>query len=121
MCYILAFACSVAGHLYSLRRIWVESYDSGATNFARIYVPHPLAGRPAGVEDILVRGPSLFLQFALIIIALSSLSWALLLLHTRVQEYVSAINLTVIMFTGSIVFGPGAVVSFALPAREKLA
>jgi hypothetical protein len=119
LCYTLAILCSATGHLYGLHRMWAENFNSRSINFARMYIPRPLAGGPRGVEDILVRGPWLFLQFDLIIIALSSLSWAFILLRSRIETNFSFIGLATFMFIGSVVFGPGAVVSFCLLVREE--
>ena len=115
--YLLAAISSILGHLYVVGRI-IRS-DSEAVNFMRMYMPFPVTG-PAGTKtNIFVRGPWLFLQYDLIIITLSSLSWAFLLLgQTSLGQRVSRWILGLIILAGSLTIGPGATVSLALFVRE---
>lgn len=115
--YLLAALSSTLGHLYVVGRI-VRS-DSEAVSFVRMYVPFPITG-PAGTNtNIFVRGPWLFLQYDLIIISLSSLSWAFLLLGpTPLGQRLSRPILGLIVLAGALTIGPGATVSLALFVRE---
>ena len=115
--YLLAAVSSALGHLYVVGRI--VSSDNEAVNLVRMYVPFPFTG-PAGTEtNIFVRGPWLFLQYDLIIISLSSLSWAFLLLgQTPRGQRLSRKILGQIILAGSLTIGPGATVSLALFVRE---
>ncbi|RYP90069.1 hypothetical protein DL770_003808 [Monosporascus sp. CRB-9-2] len=115
--YLLAAVSSAVGHLYSVGRVLTSNDPS--TNFVRMYVPFPFTG-PAGVSDILIRGPWLFLQYDLIIIGLSSMSWAFILLaRTPARQRPSKLTLVLLMLAGYVTIGPGATVSLALYAREK--
>lgn len=126
--YLLAFVSSSSGHFYVLYRILTAS-DPKTVNFVRMYVPFVTSG-PSGTEtNILVRGPWLFLQYDLIIISLSSLSWAVLLLVSLGPKIGLAadarggwqrVTLALSMLAMSLTFGPGAVVSLALLAREQI-
>lgn len=117
--YLLAATSSALGHLYVMSRI-MDS-NSEAVAFARMYVPLQFAG-PSGTEDnIFVEGPWLFLQFDLVIISLSSLSWVFLLLRdTSLRRQVSTSLLMLCLMTGFLIVGPGSTVSLALLAREEL-
>ncbi|RYP71304.1 hypothetical protein DL771_004881 [Monosporascus sp. 5C6A] len=115
--YVLAAVSSAVGHLYAVGRV-LTSNDQN-TNFVRMYVPFPFTG-PAGVPDILIRGPWLFLQYDLIIIGLSSISWAFILLaRTPAGQRPSKPMLVLLMLAGYVTIGPGATVSLALYARER--
>ena len=116
--YLLAAVSSALGHLYVAGRIF--SSNSLAVSLVRMYVPFPFAG-PAGMEDnIFVKGPWLFLQYDLIIISLSSLSWAFLLLKdTPLCRRLSAGMLALALTAGSLTVGTGATVTLALLAREE--
>lgn len=129
--YLLAASSSAMGHLYVVGRT-LRSSNREAVNFVRMYVPllSPIIAGPAGTNlnnnnNIFVRGPWLFLQYDLIIISLSSLSWAFLLLlrqqqtPPRGQHLSRSINLLgLILLAGSLTIGPGATVSLALFVRE---
>ncbi|KAI0157189.1 hypothetical protein GGR52DRAFT_565590 [Hypoxylon sp. FL1284] len=114
--YLLGALSSATGHLYTVAR--VMSSENEGTNFWRMYVPFPgLLNGPSGVSGILIRGPWLFLQYDLIIIGLSSLSWAYYLLSQT--RGLSGTGLMLAMLVGAVTIGPGATVSLALYAREK--
>ncbi|XXH00687.1 hypothetical protein Hte_007037 [Hypoxylon texense] len=114
--YTLAAASSALGHLYAMTRA-LNSKNEGTTLW-RMYVPFPgLFNGPSGVTDILIRGPWLFLQYDLIIISLSSLSWAYYLLSR--ERGMSGLWLIFALLFGTSVIGPGATVSLALYVREK--
>lgn len=116
--YLVAAISSVLGHLYVMGRIMGSSSD--AVSLVRMYVPFPLPG-PSGMDDnIFARGPWLFLQYDLIIISLSSVSWAFLLLQQVLQNRrLSRGTLGLILLAGSLTIGPGATVSLALLVREN--
>lgn len=117
--YLLAAVLSALGHLYVVSRIISSHHET--TNFVRMYVPFPFVG-PKGTEtNIYVRGPWLYLQYDVIIISLSSLSWAYLLLRQTSlgQRFSQGGILQLIMLAGTIIFGPGATVSLALLVRES--
>ncbi|KAL7625334.1 hypothetical protein AAE478_004550 [Parahypoxylon ruwenzoriense] len=114
--YVLAALASASGHLYVIGRIALS--DNQAVDVVRMYVPFLFAG-PSGTTDIFVRGPWLFLQYDIIIISLSSLSWAFTLLGPiRPMLRMSSVTLALVMVTSSVVFGPGTTVSLALLVRE---
>lgn len=85
-----------------------------------MYVPFVRTGG-AGDAEKLLRGPWLFLQFDLIIIALASLSWVYLLLCDLVGgQKLSGSRLVLALLTSLVLLGPGATVSLALFWREGL-
>ena len=97
--YILAASSSAAGHLYVMGRI-IRSRNNGPVNFARMYMPlSPITGHVGAgtnnTNDILIRGPWLFLQYDLIIISLSSLSWAFVLLLKLLPEQTPPVPVSV--------------------------
>ncbi|KAI1412755.1 hypothetical protein F5Y13DRAFT_162612 [Hypoxylon sp. FL1857] len=116
--YILAALSSALGHLYTMGSVLCG--PSPIATLRRMYVPFPFSG-PAGVTNIFTLGPWLFLQYDLIIIGLSSLSWAYIML-ARVSngKGLSHGALALTMLVGSLTIGPGATVSLALLARERL-
>lgn len=116
--YLVAAACSALGHLYTMGRI-LTSTDEG-TNFVRMYVPFPFTG-PAGVPDILARGPWLFLQYDVIIFSIAGLTWAFLVL-SRVPRGLplSNLGLAFALTSSCITVGAGATISLALYVREGL-
>lgn len=114
--YMLAAASSASGHLYVLGRIFTS--ESSKVNLVRMYLPFPFAGL-AQAEDIFVWGPWLFLQYDLIIITLSSISWAFFLLdNLRLPQRSSRGTLALLLLAGCATIGPGATVSLALYIRE---
>ncbi|KAK1979455.1 hypothetical protein LZ30DRAFT_596881 [Colletotrichum cereale] len=118
--YLLASFTSGLGHLYVMGRI-IASTDRTAVGFVRMYVPFLFSG-PSGVgEDVFVYGPWLFLQYDLIIISSSSLSWAYFLLtgSGNLAEPVSSRRALLSLLIGVWVIGPGATVSLALWYRES--
>lgn len=116
--YLLAAVSSALGHLYAVAATLTG--DAPVKSLVRMYVPFPTAG-PAGVTDILVGGPWLFLQYDLIIISLSSLSWAFIMLAKASRRQDSSnCRLLLLMLVGFMSIGPGATVSLALFAREKM-
>ncbi|OTB00782.1 hypothetical protein M426DRAFT_324022 [Hypoxylon sp. CI-4A] len=116
--YILAALSSATGHLYTVKNI-LDAQDPLST-FIRMYVPYPFAG-PEGAAHIFVKGPWLFLQYDLIIIGLSSVSWAFLeLARASKGKGLSRGSLLLLMTAGYLTIGPGATASLALLAREKI-
>lgn len=114
---LLAAFSSAIGHTY------VMGFCIGSTepslSFSRMYVPL-VFDSPKEKEDILLRGPWLFLQFDLIIITLSSLSWIHALLSRLVPgETVLRPNLILALTVGALTIGPGATVSLGLAWREE--
>ncbi|OTA96531.1 hypothetical protein M434DRAFT_373589 [Hypoxylon sp. CO27-5] len=116
--YLLAALSSAVGHLYTMGNVLSE--PNPIATLTRMYVPFLFSG-PAGVTDIFTLGPWLFLQYDLIIISLSSLSWAYIMLARASNgKGLSHGSLALIMLVGWLTIGPGATVSLALLAREKL-
>ncbi|KAI0114569.1 hypothetical protein F4776DRAFT_638043 [Hypoxylon sp. NC0597] len=116
--YLLAALSSALGHLYTMGSVLTK--PNPIATLTRMYVPFPFSG-PAGATDIFTLGPWLFLQYDLIIISLSSLSWAYIMLARASNgKGLSHGSLALIMLVGSLTIGPGATVSLALLAREKL-
>ena len=114
--FLLAALSSAAGHLYTMFSI-LKSSDP-CLEFGRIYVPHLFTG-PEGSTKRLANGPWLFLQYDLLIIGLSSLSWAyLFVLKLIAQDKIGIIALFVAFVLGDAMIGPGATVSLALWWRE---
>jgi len=114
--FLLAAASSAIGHLY------VKTVILTSTNciyrFTRMYVPS-LSSGPSKTTNVLVRGPWLFLQYDLIIISLSSLSWVYLLLRRLHYDGVpTRIRLVAYLLLGTLTIGSGATVSLALFWRE---
>ncbi|KAK9772338.1 hypothetical protein SCAR479_11038 [Seiridium cardinale] len=114
--YLQTCAISAVGHLYPTYKLLVAE-NPEIVNLTRMYVPAPFEG-PSGVEDILVIGSWLFLQYDHIIISLSSLSWALVLLRKTPLDRIPTIVMILLLLVGSVVLGPGATVSLALYLRE---
>lgn len=116
--YLMAAAFSTVGHVYAVVSIALSS--DPALSLLRTYVPL-LHSEPSGVGNRLLSGPRLFLQFDLIIISLSSLSWAYIILRNLLVGQASIRRLLPIMLVmGGVVLGPGATVSLALLWRENL-
>lgn len=114
--YLMAAASSASGHLYTASSLLLST--DPALGFVRVYVPFLFSG-PRGAQERLANGPWLFLQYDLIIISLSSLSWAYLLVDRLVAKQASIRKLLPVMFlVGGVVLGAGAVVSLALFWRE---
>lgn len=115
-CFLLATTSSAVGHLY-VKTVILTSGNS-VHRLTRMYVPF-LSSGPPNTTDILIRGPWLFLQYDLIIISLSSLSWAYLLIRRLGFDTTpSRFNLVVYLLLGTLTIGPGATVSLALFWRE---
>ena len=116
-CYLLAATSSALGHMYVM--LSVLGSDDPQLGFARMYVPHLYEGPTGASASIFVRGPWLFLQYDLIIIALSCLSWVYVLLASRAGGTTSW---KLKCFAGIVLvaatLGPGAAVSLALWVRE---
>lgn len=115
--YLLAAMSSVCGHVYTMITVLLDPQLS----LWHMYVPSGRYG-PSGVSDeILIRGPWLFLQWDLIIISLSSVSWVGVLLHHAFRKPCGlwTIKVGLALTLGSVVIGPGATVSLALVIREK--
>ena len=116
--FLLAALLSALGHIYVVSGI-ISSHRED-TSFTRMYVPFPFVGPMETEENILVRGPWLFLQYDFIIISSSSLSWAYLLLrHSLLGQRSSQAILVLTLVAGTITVGPGATVSLALLVRES--
>lgn len=114
--YLLAALSSAAGHIYGMGSILVST--DPAMTISRVYVPYLFAG-PEGATQKLASGPWLFLQYDLIIISISCISWVYFLIlrtlpgNTWIRSY-----LPIILLLSSAVLGPGATVSLALFWRE---
>lgn len=116
--YLAAAVFSASGHVYVL--VSTVSSSDPAWSMAAMYVPFVRTGG-AGDAEKLLRGPWLFLQFDLIIIALASLSWVYLLLCDLVGgQKLSGSRLVLALLTSLVLLGPGATVSLALFWREGL-
>jgi hypothetical protein len=115
--YFIAGVSSLVGHIYAIGRILTAADPS--TSLWRIYIPFPgwLSG-PTGSKNALASGTWLFLQYDLILISLSSLSWAYFLLGGISKG--SKVQLSMLMGIGALTIGPGATVSFALFYREQI-
>ena len=114
--YLLAALSSALGHLYVLGTICFS--DDLRLSYTRLYVPI-LLSEPNGSDRKLMGGPWLFLQYDLIIIALSSLSWAYLLSVKLVHGKAAAdSSILMALILGGIILGPGATVSLVLWWRE---
>ncbi|KAJ5958026.1 uncharacterized protein N7479_005176 [Penicillium vulpinum] len=113
--YLLAAASSTVGHAYVI----LKALSDEKMSLWHMYVPSGLSG-PSGTDGILVRGPWLFLQYDLIIIALSSLSWAFVLICHAFDKhrFVSRAKVGLLLLAGAITIGPGGTVSLALFVRE---
>jgi hypothetical protein len=117
--YALVAICSSAGHLFTTINV-LGSDDHLSRKLSRMYVPALFDG-PADASNILMRGPWLFLQYDLIIMSLSSLSWVFVL-SVSMSEFTlfQQMRLWVFFLIGVLVIGPGAVVSLVLSAREQI-
>ncbi|KAI9684605.1 MAG: hypothetical protein M1822_005693 [Bathelium mastoideum] len=115
--YLLGAVSSASGHIYAFGSLLMSS--DPAMTFIKVYVPFLFAG-PEGASLILARGPWLFLQYDLIIISTSCISWAYLLTTRCLPRHAGIRSILPIMFLcGGVIFGPGAVVSLALFWRES--
>lgn len=113
--YILGTAVSATGHIYVLYKLATSEDSLSAVR--RLYVPNILTGFTPDLK--LVDGPWLFLQFDLIIIALSSLSWAYILVsRLYFGKTVANVFLLAEFLVGFLLLGAGATVSLALLWRE---
>ena len=113
---LLAAFLSAAGHLYVVYEVLANK--DHLTNFERMYVPHLFRG-PIASTTRLANGPWLFLQYDLIIIGLSSLSWAYFLLSRLATDTIRAkVVLVFVLMLGDATIGPGATVSLTLWWRE---
>lgn len=114
--YVLAAVSSATGHSYATYKALLCTSEPGVS-WWRMYVPKDLSGLREGTT--LVDGPWLFLQYDLIIIALSSISWAFLLVRQLLgPREVSTVRLAMVFLLGHVVIGPGATVSLSLFWRE---
>ena len=106
--WIVFALCSTVTHVYVISKaLWAADLRLWV-----MYVPNGFAGTP-GTDDILVRGPWLFLQYDLIIMAISSLSWAFALLcHAfKGESSFSPGKVGLMMTVGALTIGPGGTVS----------
>lgn len=114
--YLLATLLSASGHLYALGKM-VSSADP-RLGLVRTYVPYLFSG-PEGVSEKLANGSWLFLQYDLIIIAISSLSWAYILVSQLMDQASSMRKTLPLLFVlGWLILGPGGTVSLVLFWRE---
>jgi hypothetical protein len=116
--YLMAAICSALGHTYVILMISFSTDPS--LEFKRMYWPRFFTG-PKGTEDnMLVNGPWLFLQYDFIIIALSSLSWAYILVLKTVKDLnqMHMVKLALFFALGTCILGAGTTVSLALYWRE---
>ncbi|KAF2137745.1 uncharacterized protein K452DRAFT_329092 [Aplosporella prunicola CBS 121167] len=114
--YVIAAMSSAVGHMYAFATLMLSS--DPRLGFKGAYVPSLFSG-PPGAALKLANGPWLFLQYDLIIISLSALSWAYLLVTPIVgkESWVRNLLPLLIMVAG-FVFGAGTVVSVILFWRE---
>ncbi|KAH7311405.1 hypothetical protein B0I35DRAFT_438021 [Stachybotrys elegans] len=116
--YLLAAILSGMAHIYVMGRVLLSTNPD--VNFVRMYVPFLINGPEGTSSNIFVFGPWLFLQYDLIIMSLSSLSWVWILLRSLPgQSRPSSSILGLYFATGALVIGPGATVSSALFYREQ--
>lgn len=114
--YLLAALSSATGHIYGMGSILMST--DPAMTIIGVYVPFIFTG-PDGAIQKLANGTWLFLQYDLIIISISCISWAYLLVlrtlpfNTWIRSY-----LLIILMSSSAVLGPGATVSLSLFWRE---
>lgn len=114
--YLMAAVSSASGHLYTAGSLLLST-DPGL-GFLRVYCPLLFSG-PQGAQERLASGPWLFLQYDLIIISLSSLSWAYILVDRQLEKHADVRKvLPVAILIAASVLGAGAVVSLALYWRE---
>ena len=114
--YAFAAMVSAAGHLYAVATL-LASKDPRLT-FERVYVPYLFPG-PKDAALKLANGPWLFLQYDLIIISLSCLSWGYALADRIMEKQSKArIILLFLILAAGVIFGAGAVVSVILFWRE---
>ena len=115
--YSVAALSSAAGHVYAIGVMALTS--DPMLSMKRIYVPYLFTG-PHGPLSMLASGTWLFLQYDLIIIALSSLSWAYVLVSRLIPTKSRVGNvLPLVLLAGGLILGPGATVSLALFWRES--
>lgn len=115
--YLFAAIVSAIGHISAVTLL-VLSDDPRAT-ITSAYLPFPCAG-PIGANLQLASGSWLFLQFDLIIISLSCLSWAYLLTASLLPKGDRRrATIPLIFAFGWMLLGTGATVSLALLWREK--
>lgn len=123
---MLAALSSTIGHVYTFSKV-LSGGKGHEFNFVRLYVPKTITGIREG--NILVDGPWEFLQWDLIIIALSSLSWAYILLVWLIERPGNGskgkaagiggrLGLALLFLVGFVVIGAGGTVSLALWWRE---
>lgn len=114
--YLIAAVISAMGHIGAMA--WFVSSNDPLATLTNAYLPFPLAG-PLGASPRLASGPWLFLQFDLIIITLSCISWAYLLTVSLLTESDRRRTTLPWIFAGGVVLlGTGATVSLALLWRE---
>lgn len=114
--YLMAAVSSASGHLYSAGSLLLST--DPALDFIQVYCPMLFAG-PRGAQERLANGPWLFLQYDLIIISLSSLSWAYILVDCQLEKQSNMRKfLPIVILISGLILGTGAVVSLALFWRE---
>ncbi|KAJ5798324.1 uncharacterized protein N7503_007620 [Penicillium pulvis] len=116
--YGLAALSSTVGHLYASSVIFRSSVLE--LTWSRIYIPNLFHGPPDATK-LLAKGPWLFLQYDLIIIALSSLSWVYVV-ACRSSNRQSPVRLFLpfLLLIGQVILGTGATVSLVLLWRETV-
>ena len=103
--------------LFVISRIF-GSISNPALSWTRLYIFMAFT-QPAS-QLKLVNGPWLFLQYDLIIIALSSISWAFILILrlSSVHRTWGTSKLVPLFLVGTVILGSGATVALSLCCRE---
>ncbi|KAK8115728.1 hypothetical protein PG984_012230 [Apiospora sp. TS-2023a] len=115
-CLVLAAGLSAMAHIYTM--VSIAQFPS--LGFASIYVPNLLTG-PPDAHHRLANGPWLFLQYDLIIITTSCLSWAFCVTEPQLSagnKWCSRMLLGLGLIAGTVLLGAGSVVSLVLFFRE---
>ncbi|KAL9613790.1 MAG: hypothetical protein Q9167_001681 [Letrouitia subvulpina] len=109
------FSC--ATHLYALSASVLSS--NPMARFARVYIPDP-ASVHAGADDTVAKGAMLFMQYDNLIIMTTCLVWIYVLLqpYFHLGGLVRKIATLAGLALGTVILGPGAVVSIGLWSRE---
>lgn len=115
--YLVGALCSATGHIYAVGKIAVSTEPS--MSLLAAYVPKDFTGLRDNLK--LIDGPWLYLQYDCIIIALSSLSWAYLLVSdlSASPRLWNSTRLGLFIL-GYLVVGAGGTVSLALFWREDV-
>ena len=127
LAFISTGICSAVAHIYSLATSFFS--QDPATAFSRVYIPSPTRV-DLSISNKITEGGLLFLQYDFLVISLTCVLYTYLLLEPQsraIKSFVLAdyeqsglgkfAMMLMVMLT-TIVFGPGAAVSFALAVRE---